>query len=154
MPLSTGEDKRKAARVKFRVSDNLEIRYKFLSHMESFQCPTVFRGAVLNLSKGGALFVGPIPSSDWLAQLGQGLVLIGQNIMLPDQKPIKALASLRWTRPAPSDFHRFGTDPHYELGVRFEQLDSAHCHQMEKFLIGHQLRSRKLRRPDGYDTSQ
>ena len=49
MSLRTGEEKRKAARVKFRISDNLEIRYKFLSHLENFQCATVFTGGVLNL---------------------------------------------------------------------------------------------------------
>ncbi len=41
MPLRTGEEKRRAARVKFRISDNLEVRYKFLSHLEEFQCPSI-----------------------------------------------------------------------------------------------------------------
>ena len=146
MVTRTGEDKRKVARVKFRVSDNLEIRFKFLSHLENFQCATVFRGGILNLSKGGALFVGPIPGPDWLPQLGQGLVLIGLNLMIPDQKAVKALASLRWTRPAPSGFRAFGAGQHYELGVRFEQLAPSHRSRMEKFLIGHQLRTHKFQR--------
>ena len=152
MATQTGEDKRKAARVKFRVSDKLEIRFKFLSHLENYQCATVFRGGVLNLSKGGALFVGPIPGPDWLPQLGQGLVLIGVNIMIPGQKPVKALASLRWTRPAPTGFHAFGEEQHYELGVRFEQLSPSHRSKMEKFLIGHQLRTRKFHRGGIYES--
>lgn len=148
MPPRTGEEKRRAARVKFRVSDNLEVRYKFLSHLENFQCETVFAGVVLNLSKGGCLFVGPIPEPSWLPQLGQGLVLIGMNIMIPESRPVKALASLRWTRPGPTIMaQRFGS-PAYELGVQFEQVDAAHRNKLEKFLIGHQLRTRRFRLRD------
>lgn len=141
----SNEEKRRAARIKFRLSDNLEVCYKFLSHLENFQCSTIFTGLALNVSKGGALFVGPVPSRDWLPQLGQGLVLIGMNIMVPGQKPAKALASLRWTRPAPDGLSgRWGTKDAYELGVRFEQLDTSHRTKLEKFLIGHQLRTRKF----------
>ena len=52
----TGEEKRRAARIQFRLSDNLEVAYKFLSHLEDFQCDGIFKGPMLNLSKGGALF--------------------------------------------------------------------------------------------------
>ena len=141
----TGEEKRRAARTKFRISDSLEVRYKFLSHMAEFQCPTVFKGAALNVSKGGALFVGAIPGTSWLPQLGQGLVLIGMNVMVPGKTAVKALCSLRWTRPAPAGFQKFGDGAHYELGVRFEQIDPAHRNTLEKFLIGFQLRTRKYR---------
>jgi c-di-GMP-binding flagellar brake protein YcgR len=145
---TAGDEKRQAARIKFRISDQLEVRYKFLSHMPQFQCPKVFSGGALNISKGGALFVGTIPARDWLPQLGQGLVLIGMNIMVPDKKPVKALCSMRWTRPAPKGFHRFGDTAHYEFGVRFEQLDASHRNTLEKFLIGFQLKSRKFNRED------
>lgn len=144
MVARTGEEKRRAARIKFRLTDNLEVCYKFLSHLEDFQCSTIFTGITLNLSKGGALFVGAVPGREWLPQLGQGLVLIGMNVMVPGQKPVKALCSLRWTRPASDDFGgRFGARPAYELGVQFEQLDPVHGNKLEKFLIGHQLESRR-----------
>jgi len=144
-----GEENRRAARIKFRLSDNLQVCYKFLSHLDDYQCDTVFTGAVLNLSKGGALFVGPVPSPDWLPQLGQGLVLIGLNVMVPDARPVKALASLRWTRPAPEVVSgRFGSEPHYEMGVQLEQIAPSHRHSLEKFLIGHQIRTRRLRLRD------
>ncbi len=146
MAVRTGEEKRRAARTKFRISDSLEVRYKFLSHMQEFQCPAVFKGGALNLSKGGALFVGTIPGSDWLPQLGQGLVLIGMNVMVPDKTAVKALCSLRWTRPAPAGFQKYGEGAHYELGVRFEQIAPSHRSTLEKFLIGFQLRTRKYRR--------
>jgi len=146
MVAHTGEEKRRVARIKFRLSDKLTVKYKFLSHLESFQCLTVFTGFALNLSKGGALFVGPIPGASWLPQLGQGLVLIGVNVMVPETRPVKALASLRWTRPGPNDVaYKLGGGPHYELGVQFEQLDPAHRNTLEKFLIGHQLRTRRFR---------
>ena len=145
----TGEEKRRAARIQFRLSDNLEVAYKFLSHLEDFQCDGIFKGPVLNLSKGGALFVGALPGTEWLPQLGQGLVLIGVNIMVPEQQPIKALCSLRWTRPSTGNMgYRYGNGPFYELGVQFEQISPAHRSTLEKFLIGFQLRTRKFRSID------
>jgi hypothetical protein len=92
------EEQRRAARIKFQATDNLEVHYKFLTHLEDYQCDTIFKGVVANLSKGGALFVGPIPGPEWLTQLDSGSVLIGLNIMASDER-IKALTSLRWTRP-------------------------------------------------------
>jgi c-di-GMP-binding flagellar brake protein YcgR len=141
----TGEEKRRAARIKFRLSDNLEVAYKFLSHLEDFQSDRIFNGPMLNLSKGGALFVGSIPGRDWLPQLGQGLILIGMNILVPEGSPVKALCSLRWTRPTTATLGaRFGSGPHYELGLQFEQISSPHTQALEKFLIGHQLRTRRF----------
>lgn len=142
-----GEENRRAARIRFRLTDNLEARYKCLSHLDEFQCDTVFAGAVLNLSKGGALLVGEVPGREWLPRLGQGLVLIGLNLMIPSGRPVKALASLRWTRPAPEGValpERLGRGPHYELGLQFEQIDPAQLTALEKFLIGHQLRTRRF----------
>jgi len=140
------EEKRRAARIKFRASDNLEVRYKFLSHLEDFQCDTIFSGEVINLSKGGALFTGPVPGADWLEHLSSGQVLIGLNIMSPEDR-IKALALLRWTRPV-KDGDGEDDGPVYEMGVQFEQLDPVHRNTLSKFLIGHQLRTRKFRRSE------
>ena len=102
MSLLGGDEKRRAARIKFRPSEGLEVRYKFLSHLDDYQCEEVFKGTINNLSKGGALFTGPIPGVDWLPRLGEGRILIGLNLIVPELKPIKALASLRWCRPSDS----------------------------------------------------
>lgn len=137
--MASQDEKRRAARIKFRATDNLDVHYKFLSHAEDYQCDTIFKGVVANLSKGGALFVGPIPGPEWLTQLDTGSVLIGLNIMAPDDR-IKALSSLRWTRPV--EAAEFGLEgPCYELGVHFEQIDPLHRNTLSKFLIGHQTRS-------------
>ncbi|MCA8923565.1 MAG: PilZ domain-containing protein [Planctomycetes bacterium] len=149
--MSGAKEKRRSARIPFRPSDGVQVHYKFLSHLPSYQCETIFRGSVLNLSKGGVLFSGPIPGPEWLSHLGQGEILIGMNLIGRGDR-IKALASLRWTRPAKSE----GSDsdsgevdptrgPEYELGVQFEQLDPAHRRGLSRLLIGHQLRTRKLR---------
>lgn len=145
MSVAPEEEKRRAARIKFRASDALEVRYKFLSHLEEFQCDQIFKGLVSNLSKGGALFVGPIPGPEWLPHLGQGQVLIGLNIMSADDR-IKALASLRWTRPSSFRDPALSEGPVYELGVQFEQMDAVMRNNLSKLLIGHQLRTRKSRR--------
>lgn len=142
-----GNEKRRAARIKFRPSKNLEVRYKFLSHLDDFQCDKIFPGLVHNLSKGGMLFTGPIPGPDWLPRLGEGRILIGLNLVVPNgAKPIKALASLRWCRPTPEQ--RFAPHPHYDLGVQFEQLEPEHRSNLAKFLIGVQIRTRKFNRRD------
>lgn len=147
MSTTPEEEKRRAARIKFRPSDALEVRYKFLSHLEEFQCDQIFKGLVCNLSKGGALFVGPIPGSEWLPHLGQGQVLIGLNIMAPEDR-VKVLASLRWTRPSGFRDPAISPGPCYELGVQFEQMDAVMRNNLSKLLIGHQLRTRKIRRSE------
>lgn len=148
----TGEEKRRAARIQFRLSDNLKIAYKYLSHLEGFSSDKIFQAPVLNLSTGGILFVGTVPGRDWLPQLGQGLIMIGANIMVPDSGPVKALCSLRWTRPSNAHLGaRFDEGEKYELGVQFEQLDASNRQVLEKFLIGHQLRTRRFRVRDEMD---
>lgn len=133
-------DKRKNARIKFRPSDNLEVHYKFLSHLPEFQSPDIFKGLIVNLSKGGALFEGTVPGLEWLPKLGEGQVLIGMNVLCPGVKPVKALASLRWTKPTPQGGR-------FELGVQFEQIEPEHRSNLDKFLIGHQIKTRRLRKP-------
>lgn len=140
-----GNEKRRAARIKFRPSEHLQVRYKFLSHLDDFQCDKIFTGLVHNLSKGGMLFTGPIPGPEWLPRLGEGRIMIGLNLVVPDgAKPIKALASLRWCRPALDQ--RSVSGPHYDLGVQFEQLEPEHRNSLSKFLIGVQIRTRKFNR--------
>jgi len=142
------DEKRHAARIRFGLGGPLTVRYKCLSHLERFRCDQVFSGGILNLSKGGMLLVGGLPSPEWLPRLGEGLVLLGLNVLIPSGRPIKALASLRWARPAavdPAQAASLGAGPHYELGVHFEQLDPDQRTALEKFLIGHQLRTRRIR---------
>lgn len=140
-----GNEKRRSARIRFKPSDNLEVRFKFLSHLDDFRSDEVFHGLIFNLSKGGALFQGAVPGTDWLPRLGEGRILIGMNIMVPDGiRAVKALASLRWCRPTgepPRD-----AKPVYELGVQFEQLEPEHRSNLAKFLIGVQIRTRKFNR--------
>jgi c-di-GMP-binding flagellar brake protein YcgR len=135
----SGAEQRKSTRVKFRVADNLEVQYKFLSHLPEYQSDEIFKGTVVNLSKGGALFEGTVPGLDWLPKLGEGQILIGVNVMTPGSKPIKALASLRWTKPAVAT----GA---FEIGVQFEQIEPEHRQSLERFLIGHQIKTRRVKR--------
>ena len=141
-PAEDGPEKRRAQRVRFRTED-LEIHYKFLSKLPGFQSSTIFKGKIVNLSKGGALFEGAVPGPEWLPKLGEGQILLGVNVQAPGVKPMKALASLRWTRPA-------SQPDHYELGVQFEQVEPEHRANLDRFLIGHQIKTRKFKR-DGSD---
>lgn len=134
------QDKRRAPRIRFGPAEPLLVRYKFLSHLEGFHSDEIFQGRVHNLSKGGVLFSGSLPGPEWLPRLGQGQIMIGVNIMVPDGlKAVKALASLRWCRPS--------RDPGvYDMGVQFEQLEPEHRANLNKFLIGVQIRTRKFTR--------
>jgi c-di-GMP-binding flagellar brake protein YcgR len=138
---SADAEKRRAARIRFKTEDHLEVQYKFLSRLEDFQSTEIFKGTILNISKGGALFEGGVPGAEWLPKLGEGHILVGMNVQAPGFKPVKAIASLRWTKPA-SQKNR------YEIGVQFEQLEPEHRANLDRFLIGHQLKSRKSRRED------
>jgi hypothetical protein len=149
-----GNEKRRSARIRFKPSDNLEVRFKFLSHLDDFRSEEVFQGLIFNLSKGGALFQGAVPGTEWLPRLGEGRILIGMNIMVPDGiRAVKALASLRWCRPVGEPARDGKTTaapqaslPLYELGVQFEQLEPEHRSNLAKFLIGVQIRTRKFNR--------
>ncbi len=134
----SGEDKRTSERLGFRLADSLEVRYKFLSRLDGFTCSEVFRGTIVNLSKGGALFEGAVPGLEWLPKLGEGQVLIGLNVMCPGGRPVKALTSLRWARAG-------SATGRYELGVQFEQLEPEHRASLDRFLLGHQVNARRTR---------
>jgi len=132
-------EQRRAARIRFKSEDHLEVQYKFLSKLEGFQSTEIFKGTILNLSKGGALFEGGVPGPEWLPKLGEGHILLGINVQAPGFKAVKAIASLRWTKP--------GTVKNkYEIGVQFEQLEPEHRANLDRFLIGHQIRTRRLKR--------
>lgn len=132
-------DKRRATRIRFRTDDQLEVQYKFLSRLEGFQSQQIFKGTILNLSKGGALFEGPVPGPDWLPKLGEGQILLGMNVQAPGFKPVKAVASFRWARPA-SATNKF------EIGVQFETIEPEHRANLDRFLIGHQIKTRRIKR--------
>ena len=138
---SIESEKRRAARIRFKSEDHLEVQYKFLSKLEGFQSSEIYKGTILNLSKGGALFEGGVPGPEWLPKLGEGQILLGMNVQAPGFKPVKALASLRWTKPG-------SVRNKYEIGVQFEQLEPEHRANLDRFLIGHQIKTRKLRRED------
>jgi c-di-GMP-binding flagellar brake protein YcgR len=132
---------RNTGRVHFRALDNLKVRYKFLSRLEQFSSEEIFSGVLLNLSDGGALIEGPVPALDWLPRLGDGSILVGANILVTPSHPLKALCTLRWSRPA----LKLGC---FEMGLQFMQIEPEHLTELSRFLIRHQIRTRKTgRRP-------
>lgn len=80
-----------------RINISLPVRYKFLSPGADKKSDDVFNGTTTNLSAGGMLLVGKIPSDDWLGDLLLQRVVLGINVLLPEsQEPIKLLARVRW----------------------------------------------------------
>ena len=80
-----------------RINISLPVRYKFLSPGAQKKSDEMFSGTTTNLSAGGMLLVGKIPSSDWLGDLLLQKVILGINVLLPEsQEPLKMLARVRW----------------------------------------------------------
>lgn len=80
-----------------RINVSLPVRYKFLSPGAGKKSDEVFDGTTTNISGGGMLLVGKIPSNDWLGDLLLQRVILGINVLLPDtEEPIKLLARVRW----------------------------------------------------------
>lgn len=80
-----------------RINVSLPVRYKFLSPGASKTVDQIFEGNTSNISAGGMLLVGKIPSSDWLEDLLLQKVILGINVLLPEsQEPVKLLARVRW----------------------------------------------------------
>jgi len=80
-----------------RIDLSLPIRYKFLSPSASKRSDIIFDGKTTNISAGGMLLTGKIPSADWLGDLLLQKVILGINVLLPEiPEPIKLLARVQW----------------------------------------------------------
>jgi len=95
-------------------------------------------GRLLNLSRGGLLFEGPIPDPDWVLPLGEEKIYIGCNLLIYSTETIKALARVRWLAPSSKGL--------FKLGLEFIKIDSENVAKLDKFLIRSQIETRKINR--------
>jgi c-di-GMP-binding flagellar brake protein YcgR len=80
-----------------RINVSLPVRYKFLSPGGEKSINEVFSGSTTNISAGGMLMLGKIPSQDYLSDLLLQKVILGINVLLPElEVPLKLLARVRW----------------------------------------------------------
>jgi c-di-GMP-binding flagellar brake protein YcgR len=117
-----------------RVRAQIPVRYKFLSHDPDFVCDEIFEGSTNNISGGGMLLVASIPNLDWLTGLLMERIVIGVNILLPDNPdPIKALTRTAWIESLDERTRRCS------IGLRFKEITKESQDRIFQFVIRSQM---------------
>ena len=117
-----------------RIQTDIPIRYKFLSKTIEVDDGQIYEGATCNLSSGGLLLVGKIPSVSWIPALLMGEIIIGLNLLLPSlDQPIKALGEVSWI-----EAFQKGSD-RCALGIKFKDISKPHQDEILKYIIKAQI---------------
>ena len=110
------------------------VKYKLISKQVTVP-DNIYDAALLDLSEEGACLLGNLPER-LIYELGGGAVQLGCNLYLKDNM-IKVLSTLRWFRVVePNEF---------QFGIQFHLTDELQ-HNIQRFLIRHQLDTRRLSR--------
>lgn len=121
-----------------RLSTDIPIRYKFLSKVIDLGNDQIQEGSTSNLSAGGCLLIGKIPSLNWIPALLMGKILIGVNMLLPSlDDPLKALCRVAWVESFDEGNDRLS------LGVSFEELAKESQDEVMKYIIRMQMTSNR-----------
>lgn len=110
------------------------VKYKLVSTLVPVP-DTVFDAALLDLSEEGSCLQGSLPYN-LIYDLGVGSIQLGCNLYLKDNV-IKVLSTLRWFKHLDISEIQFG--------VQFHLTDDLR-HNIQRFLIRHQLDTRRLSR--------
>ena len=109
-------------------------KYKLVS--KTVMVPgTIYDAALVDLSEEGACLQGSLPDR-LIYELGTGAIQLGCNLYLKDNM-LKVLATLRWFKVV--EFKDF------QFGVQFHLTEEVK-HTIQRFLIRHQLDTRRLSR--------
>lgn len=95
----------------------------------------VFDAALLDLSEEGACLQGSLPDN-LIYDLGVGSIQLGCNLYLKDNM-LKVLSTLRW--------YKHLDISEIQFGIQFHLTDDLR-HNIQRFLIRHQLDTRRLSR--------
>lgn len=126
-----------------------KLYYKFLCPKKKFVCSEAFTAKVINLSEGGALICGTLPSLRLMSMLGNEDLYIGCIFPIsiftadgdPIQKDIRFLGRLRW---AATDACA-GLNCH-QMGLEFIKISPADKQDIKSFLIRTQILDSKSNR--------
>lgn len=129
------ESPRERTLVKLRTP--IEVRFKFLSKTrQDPEQDQVYEGTVPSISAQGCLMAGKIPRLDWLADLLTHKMMLGINLLFPnDPDPIKALGEVGWIEKIEEESGRC------QIGVTFKDIQPADrnrifAHQVKAQLPG------------------
>lgn len=120
-----------------RVKCEVPVRYKFLT--KSRQDPAldnIYEGTSTNVSGGGILLNGKIPNLSWIPDLLMQKMVVGINILLPnEEKPIKALTRVSWLESIDDQTQRCA------IGLKFKEITAEDRDKIFKFVIKAQMPS-------------
>lgn len=118
-----------------RISTDIPVRYKFLSHSIPIDSEGVFEGSTCNLSSHGLLLVGRVPGMSWIPGLLMSEILIGINILLPYMDlPVKALTRVAWIEAFEKGSEKCS------LGLKFEEIAKDQQDEILKYIIKAQIK--------------
>ena len=121
-----------------RVPTAIEVKYKLISKLPTYQTDAVFSGELLDIDRQRAVTSGSLPGEAWKDGLLQGRVLMGLNIFLPSESvAIKILTNVEAVRPNPAGVPG-STDTHFVLN--FREISEDHHRRIVRFIVGLYLR--------------
>lgn len=117
-----------------RVSVEVPVSYRFLSHDSSFEAPETYEGVTQDLSGGGLLLQAKVPDPDWIPGLLTERIFFGVEIRLPGcEKPVRALTRASWVQSAK------GEENACLVGLRFKEITRKDMDSVFKFVIEKKL---------------
>jgi hypothetical protein len=129
------ESPRERTLVKLRTP--IEVRFKFLSKSrQDVEQDQIYDGIAPSISAQGCVVSGRIPRLDWVADLLTQKMMLGINLLLPnDPDPIKALGEVGWIEKIDEATGRC------QIGVTFKDIQPADrnkifAHQVKAQLPG------------------
>jgi c-di-GMP-binding flagellar brake protein YcgR len=117
-----------------RVSVEVPVSYRFLSHDAAFKAPETYEGVTQDLSGGGLLLQAKVPDPDWIPGLLTEHIFFGVEIRLPGcAEPVRALTRASWVQSAK------GEENACLVGLRFKEITRKDMDSVFKFVIGKKL---------------
>ena len=117
-----------------RVSVEVPVRYRFLSHAPAFETTHAYEGATQDLSGGGLLLQVTVPNPDWIPGLLTERIFFGIEIELPgDAEPVRALTRAAWVQSVEGD-----RDARL-VGLRFKEITRGDLDRIFGFIIKKKL---------------
>ena len=112
----------------------LAVRYKFLTQLEvEGNLDQIHEGSSQNIGTGGLLLKARLPEHTWLSRLLTHTMLVGVNILLPNQeRALKALCRVSWASS-------LDEANHIMLGLAFQEISEEDRNEITKYVIRAQM---------------
>ena len=130
MPTSFDFERREFVRIPIVLS----VRYKFLSHEDVGESlDVIHEGSSQNIGAGGLLLRAKLPNTEWLDLLLTRAMLIGVNILLPNQaEALKALCRVAWSSAVEEGNH-------IAFGLSFQEITQPDQDKITQYIIRAQM---------------